>query len=808
MAVLERRVTAYLRVMLAQAKKVGLAPWRCDPLFSLMVDDDTRNRLQLAATTFFRGSEAARVSCSGHSIAQGFQSGFPEGLVKPDFDRLAERRIVALKRGFPHMPATTASVILTGFGFHCSQMDVSDVYASYGLSRDTRALAEDNDFMDMNRRASRLSEILEMDDPDAIEPLTERFKWLIKWLAAARGSRESVLTSMPIKRATFFYWWKSFERAGMLGLVEPGRELFRNSKIGPGNEARLVIDKLQHPERTDGFYVQRLKSMGIRIKRDAIAKVFAHWRISEYSSAFISNLQRLEAPEAVIECSDSSPCPDVVRQVDENFAHMWEGLLKHSFRTASPGLFALWAYIEELGVLPLLDSMGLSKPAQKGGYSWTDMMLFDIARRFFGVSTDSAACETEMPELAYFAHLLKSPCNDTLLSGLRRITQPQTFKLRQWLVQQLASLGLATGRQIAFDFHQIDQDVILPSLRQFGKGPSPLKKICYTGFRPHIAWDIEKGTLLAAEFRKSSARGPTTIRRFIGEHILPTFRNLFDTVYIDSEYTGRDVWSFILDKESGIGANLVACLKQNSLVRKARDKHLLLHEASDGFWRYYDDDHVFGRETFELQWDFAHPQSHKTTVMKLKCAVKKNVRSGKLRCFGTSKLQAEAADIFEDYTHRWTIENGIKDLIQSYFLDKCPGENPHAVDVHFLITTICRALFRMVERDAVELTRNADGSAKTLARMRDTLFRQGAGTLHIDNGKLAVALTRSYSPELTQGLRTWFDTIEKRHQQGLNILGGLTLRFDLSPPHGPEFKNAGRKKPIALTNISEPVIQK
>ena len=140
-----------------------------------------------------------------------------------------------------------------------------------------------------------MSEVINLDDPEEAQQLKMRYELLLKWLIAPRGTHESILAGMPIKRGAFFHWWKSFTRSGLLGLVQPGPELFRKSKIGPGNEARLVIDKLQHPERSNSAYVYRLKTMGIAVKRDAVAKVFTKWRVHEYAPAFISNLERLES---------------------------------------------------------------------------------------------------------------------------------------------------------------------------------------------------------------------------------------------------------------------------------------------------------------------------------------------------------------------------------------------------------------------------------------------------------------------------------------------------------------------------------
>ena len=76
---------------------------------------------------------------------------------------------------------------------------------------------------------------------------------------------------------------------------------------------------------------------------------------------------------------------------------------------------------------------------------------------------------------------------------------------------------------MAFDFHHIDQDVLLPELRKFGKGPSPKKKVCYTSFCPRLAWDVQNGTLLVAEFRKASARGPVLVAKMAAVFLSSAF---------------------------------------------------------------------------------------------------------------------------------------------------------------------------------------------------------------------------------------------------------------------------------------------
>ena len=797
MATLHGRFLGYLKAMLEGAGETPDETWRHDSMLGLIAPD-----LAGAAAGGFRlsGREAAAAAAAGSPLG-ALGSVFAAGILQTGIQPETERRVVALKLGFPHLPATTAAVVMQGFGIRIDQSVVLGVYASHGLSRDTKPLARTWDFGQINRRAEGLATALADPGGAAARHFAARYDAVVAWLRADWGDRSAVLAGLPMKRSLFFHWWGCFRRLGLLGLADPGPELFRLSKVGPAREARIVVDRLQHPERPDSFYVGRLAAQGVCVKRNAVAKIFGKWELASWSSAFVSDLERLETdqwdgPDPVPE---PPPLP-TPRLAEEMFVHVLAAAADHALPFAAPGLPVLWAYLEELGIVPLLAAMGLASPEGRERYSWLDLLLFDIGRRFLGIPTLTAACEREGPELPWFAHLHSPPCSDTVLLGLGRISGDQVAQLRAWLVARLAQLGLGSGKRVAFDFHQIDQDVQWDRLRRFGKGPSPKKKLCWSAFRPHIAWDVENGTLLVAEFRKGSARGTTTVRRFVGDYILPVFRGLFETVYLDSEYTGKDVWTFVLDGDGGMGAVLTACLRQNSLVRKARDAFLAANEGRDGFWTYYDEEHEFTADTFPLCWTNPDGDGN-VRELKLNCVVKRNVLNGSMRVFGSSRDPVASADILRDYSSRWTVENGIKDLIASYCLDAVPGTDPHHVDVHFLVATICRTLYRMVERDLGPALANPDGTVKTLDRMRDILFRQGAATLARDGDDLVVRFLNPYRVGPTTMLRDWFETVALRHRDGIALLGGMRLRFEMQPPRGEEYHNTGRKVDLAETKI-------
>jgi len=167
--------------------------------------------------------------------------------------------------------------------------------------------------------------------------------------------------------------------------------------------------------------------------------------------------------------------------------------------------------------------MGLTYSKNGKGYNWFDHFLLNIARIFYGISSYSRTCSQEEPSLSLFCHLVSLPCNDSFLNGLGSISEKQVFELQQWLIQRCKELGIIEGKRIAFDFKHIDVNVDMGELRGLGKGPSPQKKICCHSFRPHIVWDLDSVNIIALEFRKGSARGTTTVKRFSKDFILKPF---------------------------------------------------------------------------------------------------------------------------------------------------------------------------------------------------------------------------------------------------------------------------------------------
>lgn len=113
--------------------------------------------------------------------------------------------------------------------------------------------------------------------------------------------------------------------------------------------------------------------------------------------------------------------------MDLNFVELLKSMRKSGIHVDAPGIFILWAYLEQLGIYPVLNSMGLASNNNGKGYNWTDHFLLNICRVFYGIPSYSGACEHEEPTLCLFSHLVALPCNDSFLNGGRKHYRRSSF---------------------------------------------------------------------------------------------------------------------------------------------------------------------------------------------------------------------------------------------------------------------------------------------------------------------------------------------------------------------------------------------
>lgn len=726
----------------------------------------------------------SRTAFGSHGVA---------GLIGLDCDTLldaldieTERMVFVLKQARPSIPATRMMTILQGFGIAVPLGLMRRLYASYGWVPGTRAYTS-VDFISLNLRVMQLeqlrSELIPRTsfhcDKDRLQVLIEVFRSLDARGAAGR---------YPGSRTSFSHHKTAFLNLGLLGLVDRAQPCFRNSKLGFVEEGRIVLSKVQKPQRDASWYVRLLRSREILVDITCISKIFTRWKVESFKTAFRGELERLATDaRGDIGIPLERPPQPVVIAPDEAFTDFVGRLDGREEPLAHPGIFLFLPYLHQLGVFDAVSS--ILNPAPEKSYSWFSLLLLNLARIFRAVPSVSRTCKLHELSVPLSSGLVDMPCADTILNGLAAISEPDLLLLRKQLTAAALRQGLVQGRQLAFDFKMRDftgEDV---ALKNIGKGPSPKRKICFPGFRPHLAWDVATGAPVTLEFRNGRARATTTIKRFIRELLSDALGDTnIEHVYLDSEYTAEHVWQFIVDPETGLGADLTMCIKQNAKVKKRI--HPFLDSKPD--WLYYDDAHTYTKQTFEL------PISGAGRI--LQCVLKRKESTGRLRCFGSTLPELDSAGVLREYSNRWSIENGIKDLVTSYFFDNIPGIDPHRVNIHYFVVTLARLLFQMLCLDLGDYARNPDHTYKTLSTLRPEFITGVNASLGRQGNELIVSWKDKVSEHQHKVMRTFFEKLNQRASQPLPFLGGLRLRFVPPPSRTRDLRNRIRRKSVDFQN--------
>ena len=296
----------------------------------------------------------------------------------------------------------------------------------------------------------------------------------------------------------------------------------------------------------------------------------------------------------------------------------------------------------------------------------------------------------------------------------------QIHKLRCDLVDRAKELGLIEGLQIGFDFHFKQFYGAYGAEKQISKGPDKAGNMV-PGFRPHIAWDLANNVIINMAYFQGSTRAPRIVKQFCEQNIFPILDPLaVEELYIDSEYTKEK--DFLFYKEIAFrNGDIYICLRKNKQILKLITPAL---NSNDG-WEIYDQDDELKSIQVKLP----------NTGLAMKIVILREKESAKkIRCFGTTRVNLPSKDILRKYRFRWLIENGIKDLVSSYFLDEIFGLDPIKVELEFYCVMVARLAYEYFLKElGGEYYNDVNGNKISLQKMRHLLFDKRVCTIEQDH---------------------------------------------------------------------------
>ncbi len=328
-------------------------------------------------------------------------------------------------------------------------------------------------------------------------------------------------------------------------------------------------------------------------------------------------------------------------------------------------------------------------------------------------------------------------------------------------------IGVISGKSVGLDFHFKEFFGSSAAEKGIGKGPDKSGQLV-PGFRPHIAWDLAENVIITMAYYQCATRSPRILRSFCERDLFVVLDRLrVEEIYMDSEYTKEGDFHYL--KKTCKNGDIYVCIKQNPQVKK------LIRPALEN----------------SSEWEIHNEIDEKKTIavtlpktgLKMKIVILRNSKTKEgIRCFGTTNLDQIGDDILRKYPHRWTIENGIKDLVKSYFVDEIYGHDPEKVEFEFYCVMAARLVYEyFLKKLGGTHHRKEDGSKTTLSTMRQLLLEKRNCTLGQNSDGNLVLTFLDCGAKIENQLTSMYETLTNDGKNKVLWWGNRSLI--------PEFKN-------------------
>ncbi|MBT4290181.1 MAG: helix-turn-helix domain-containing protein [Deltaproteobacteria bacterium] len=525
-----------------------------------------------------------------------------------------------------------------------------------------------------------------------------------------------------ISLPTYYRLKEDYSLYGLWGIfpaVSPGKQ-----SISPELKTAILLERLQHPKWSPKTIIKKLD---LKISRFAVHRLIKHWGLEDKNRDPVAlDEYLLKKPLAVNE--DFKPLKSAfhrlaeetllrTRRINRHFELICNKMKSRAFHICDPGPFLLAPFVNDLGVVQAFETHG---PLKLRGKEISNLVLLNVFRIIAGYRRISHLSNNRDHSVALASGIGMYGSTSKYYEDTIDFEFAEIQKLRCDLVARAKELGLIEGLQIGFDFHFKQFYGAYSAENQIGKGPDKAGNMV-PGFRPHIAWDLANNVIINMAYFQGSTRAPRIVKQFCEQNIFPILDPLaVKELYIDSEYTKEN--DFLFYKEISFkNGDIYLCLRKNKQILKLIKPAL---NSNDG-WEIYDQNDELKSIQVKLP----------NTGLAMKIVILREEESSKkVRCFGTTRVNLPSKDILRKYRFRWLIENGIKDLVSSYFLDEIFGLDPIKVELEFYCVMVARLAYEYFLKElGGEYYNDVNGNKISLQKMRHLLFDKRVCTIEQDH---------------------------------------------------------------------------
>jgi len=546
---------------------------------------------------------------------------------------------------------------------------------------------------------------------------------LFKSLNACEKKRQTrlILNCFGIQSSRFYYLRERYLCYGIWGLIDvihaSGKQ---GEKISPETELQIIEQRLMNPSLSGQKMIKHLK---LKCGRENVQKIFARWRLSGFKEAksirgiLPSPPQVKENKVSAVEKSARTRFPNLVKtaglSVNRGFTALVKRLKYHKVPVSNPGALILAPFLEQLGIVEAVYTYG---PPTYRTTEITNDVLVNVLRIVTGFPTINSLMLNSDHSVSIGAGLALKPVKSVLYRNLEDFRFSHLAKLRNDVARRARELNVINGKEIALDYHCDPSDSRYPKEKGITKAPDKNGDMVYA-HRPQIIWDSDTNSLVNIAYCEGRSRAPSALYKFCEENLFQIIDpSTVSEIYADSEYTGEKQLIYLVVRSN---ASVTMCLKQNKKIKRWKEE-----VVKEGQWTSYNEIYRIAGK------DFVLPETGKL----LRFVVKQNKETQETRCFGSTHMDWSLCKILDKYHIRWTVESGIKDLVENYFLNYPTGNSPEKVEFHYYSVMIARILFDYFMATFNELKfKTPEGWNSVLSTIRTSIFANQNCELSMDD---------------------------------------------------------------------------
>ena len=553
-------------------------------------------------------------------------------------------------------------------------------------------------------------------------------------------------------------------------------------------ELNIVIHKLRNPHKSAQQTVTELE---LNCSRSSVHRVFSRWGLTD----------RTRPPTVVTQlCNeltdDTSPPSSEstafhfhreatlldARRIDPQFEQLCNKMRTRAYYLCDPGPLLMAPFVNDLGIIQALESYGPALPHDR---TIGHPVLLNVFRILGGYRNILKLKSNRVQSVSLASGLAMHDSRSLYREDILKFSFKHIQSLRLDLIKRAKELGLIEGKKIALDFRFKTLFDACGNPKNSAKA-SYKPNVRYNGVLPHASWDITCNTILSINYC-SGIRSPQLPKQYCDKDIFKFLDpQLIEEIHMEAELSKENSLYYIKQALCPNG-DIYICLNNNIQTKKLIAPELWIE--SD--WEAQDDHDEL--KTFNVTLP--------KTKLPFKVAMLRNLENRQnIRFFCSTRLDLNPEEILLKYHYRKMVENGIKDLIPSYFFDETALIDPQKAEFEFYSILAARLAYEhFLNALGSQKYNRMNGGKMTLQQMRDLLFDRRNFTLHQDSkGNLVVTLIDSDGDDFELQISAMLDDLMVQDKNRVLWWGnrGVLLRFK---DQYSGFDNLSSHKPAETT---------